>query len=129
VSYLSLPSVTKGVEDHETEKSWLEGFFSFYEYAVSSWVFHLEAGIAIEKKELLDQLAEALEVFLELHWVESSETLVVSKTIQDNLQPMKEYGMFSKLGQAAFSTRKQLGRHGQGPVADEILDLSSITKE
>ena len=129
MSYLSLPSVTKGVEDHETEKSWLEGFFSFYEYAVSSWVFHLEAGIAIEKKELLDQLAEALEVFLELHWVESSDTLVVSKTIQDKLQPMKEYGMFSKLVQAVFSTRKQLGRHGQGPVADEVLDLSSITKE
>ena len=129
VSYLSLPSVTKGVEDHETEKSWLEGFFSFYEYAVSSWVFHLEAGIAIEKKELLDQLAEALEVFLELHWVESSDTLVVLKTIQDRLQPMKEYGMFSKLRQAVFSTRRQLGRHGQGPFADEVLDLSSITKE
>jgi hypothetical protein len=52
VSYLRLPSLTKGVEDHETEKAWLEGFFSFYEYAVSSWVFHLEAGITIEKKEL-----------------------------------------------------------------------------
>ena len=129
MSYLSLPSVTKGVEDHGTEKAWLEGFFSFYEYAVSSWVFHLEAGIVIEKKELLDQLAEALEVFLELHWVERPNTLVVSKMIQDKLQPMKEYGIFSKLTQAVFSTRKQLGRHGQGPGADEVLDLSPITEE
>jgi hypothetical protein len=49
--------------------------------------------------------------------------------MSDKLQQMKEYGIFSKLPQVVFSTRKQVGRHGQGPVADEVLDLSSITKE
>jgi hypothetical protein len=67
VSYLSLPEITKGREDYETEEALLQGFFSFYEYAVSSWVLHLEAGVSVPAKELLAQLAEALEVFLDLH--------------------------------------------------------------
>lgn len=129
ISYLSLPEVAKGREDCEIEKALLQGFFSFYEYAVPSWVFHLEAGISILSKELLDQLAEALEVFLDLHWADSSEELVVSKAIKDKLQPLKDYDIYNRLAQAVMSTRKQLGRHGQGPSDDEILDLSTITAE
>ncbi|KAH8789515.1 hypothetical protein F5882DRAFT_354269 [Hyaloscypha sp. PMI_1271] len=129
VSYLSLPEITKDREDCETEEALLQGFFSFYEYAVSSWVFHLEAGVSVPAKELLAQLAEALEVFLDLHWTDSPEALVVSKTTKDKLQPLQEYDIYSRLVQAVISTRKQFGRHGQGPSDDEVLDLSTITAE
>jgi len=129
VSYLSLPEITKGREDCETEEALLQGFFSFYEYAVSSWVFHLEAGVSVPAKELLAQLAEALEVFLDLHWTDSPEALVVSKSTKDKLQALQEYGIYSRLVQAVFSTRKQFGRHGQGPSDDEVLDLSTLTAE
>jgi hypothetical protein len=54
---------------------------------------------------------------------------VVSKTTKDKLQPLQEYGIYSRLVQAVFSTRKQFGRHGQGPSDDEVLGLSTLTAE
>ncbi|KAH0563509.1 hypothetical protein GP486_001930 [Trichoglossum hirsutum] len=130
VSYLSLPEIDKEKEAWETEKALLQGYFSFYEYAVSSWCFHLEAGIpGAITKDLLDQLAEALEVFLDLHWSSPSNTLVASKTLQEKLQPLRESDFYNKLTQAIISTRKQLGRHGQGPSDDEALDIPTITAQ
>jgi hypothetical protein len=130
VSYLSLPEIDREKEDWETEKALLQGYFSFYEYAVSSWGFHLEAGIpGAITKDLLDQLAETLEVFLDLHWTSPSNTLVASKTMQEKLQPLREFDFHSKLTQAVVSTRKQLGRHGQDPSDDEALDISTITAQ
>jgi hypothetical protein len=130
VSYLSLPEIDKEKEDWETEKALLQGYFSFYDYAVSSWVFHLEAGIpGAITKDLLDRLAETLEVFLDLHWSDPSNTLVASKTIQEKLQPLREFDFHGKLTQAVVSTRKQLRRHGQGPSDEEALDISTITAQ
>lgn len=130
VSYLSLPEIDREKEDREAENVLLQGYFSFYEYAVSSWVFHLEAGIpGTITKDLLDQLAESLEVFLDLHWTSPSNTLVASKTMQEKLQPLREFDFHSKLTQAVVSTRKQLGRHRQGPSDDEARGISTITAQ
>jgi hypothetical protein len=117
------------MEDSKTEKSLLEGFFSFYEYAVSSWVFHLEAGISAATKDDLDQLAEALEVFLDLHWANHPSTPVASKTMQEKLRPLREHDVHSKLTQAVIHTRKQFTHHGQGPCEDEALHLTTITAQ
>ena len=97
VSYLSLPEIDREKEDWETEKVLLQGNFSFYEYAVSLWGFHLEARIlGTITKDLLDQLAESLEVFLDLYWTSPSNTLVASKTMQEKLQPLREFDFHSK---------------------------------
>jgi hypothetical protein len=106
----------------------VQGYFSFYEYAVSSWASHLEAGIAAANtKGLLDQLAESLEVFLDLHSSNHSNALVASKTLQDRLYPLKEFAFYTQVTQAIVSIRKELRRNGQGPSKDEPLDISMIT--
>jgi hypothetical protein len=128
VSYLSFPGIDKAKENWKTEGTILQGYFSFYEYAVSSWIFHLEAGIsAASTNDLLNQLTEPLGVFLELHWTGSSSTVVASKTVQEKFQLLKEYDFHSKLLQAVVSTRKQLGRYGLGPSDEDVLDISLIT--
>lgn len=54
VSFLSFPEINKEKADLDIEKAVMNGFFSFFEYAVSSWTFHLEAGISLATKDPMD---------------------------------------------------------------------------
>lgn len=106
INYLNFPAFV----DPPTEDGVLNGDYGFMDYAVLCWILHLEAGIvqANDHEQLMKQLAESLEMFINLHWSSPSATSEVSKRNRERLQFFKALPFYDKLEQIVISTEKQL---------------------
>src|SRR5438046_1259925 len=73
IDYLKLPAFV----DVATENMVLNGDYGFMDYAVLYWIRHLEAGVlrSDDHEQLMKQLAESLEIFIQEHWNSPSATL------------------------------------------------------
>src|SRR5436190_13752773 len=122
IDYLKLPAFV----DLATENMVLNGDYGFMDYAVLYWIRHLEAGILqADNHELMKQLAESLEIFIDSHWSSPTATFVVSKRNSERLQFFRAFPFYDKLEQTVVSTRKQLRFFGK--MKEEVaLDLVDI---
>lgn len=108
------------------------GFYGFMDYAVASWIRHVEKGV--DGKSENDQsdpgitgLTESLEVFLDIHFVPTvSETRLppVSKGNERRLKVFETQAFFSTLQQVVILLRKELNFHGQMKDFEVSLDLT-----
>lgn len=98
------------------------------DYAVLYWIRHLEAGVlqAEDHKQLMKQLAESLEVFIDLHWQSPSATFVISKRQSDRLRFFEALPFYDELQRTVVLTKKQLRHFGKMRKEEIALNLVDI---
>ena len=132
--YLGLPIFEIGQNDNEIGKSILQGAYAFAEYAVCFWALHLEAAVVAvsdagkQRSDRLSELAEYLEIFLDLHWVNTDKTYVISKTLSEHLTSLRPYELFDKACQAVAAAKGWLRPTAKAPTGDDVLRIPLMVK-
>ncbi|KAK9783909.1 putative C2H2-type domain-containing protein [Seiridium cardinale] len=87
------------------------GYFAFMDYVIPQWLRHLELGIAVagQGRELVSDLQESLELFLNIHFMAPIRHFAVSQV-------------------AVISKRKELTLFGEMKENETALDLADIVK-
>jgi uncharacterized C2H2 Zn-finger protein len=120
--------------DPPSETGVLNGDYVFMDYAVLYWLRHFEAGVANEDsdEQLMKQLVESLDTFIDLHWTSPSAKFAVSKRTSDKLQAFRSLSFYDKLERSVVSTRKQLrffGKMGKDEIALDLVDTVSNVRK
>ncbi|KAI1147252.1 putative zinc finger protein [Nemania diffusa] len=137
IDYLNLPAFIRPptVDQMSSRDGWpseeriLNGEYGFMDYAIIYWLQHLEAGVAIktdEEKELMELIAESLEIFVNHHWASPKTILPLAKGSSEKLQFFKTLAKYDRLEQAVASTRRQLKCFGKMKEDEIALDLVRI---
>ncbi|KAI2626752.1 hypothetical protein GGR54DRAFT_483461 [Hypoxylon sp. NC1633] len=108
----------------------LQGYYGFMDYAVAYWVRHLEEGAneAKEDNELLAELAESLETFLQIHYSPSPKEFPISQGNAKRLRVFQRYPFHDSLQQAVASMRKELTFYGEMKQNETAVNLTDIAK-
>ncbi|KAK6084447.1 C2H2 type zinc finger domain-containing protein [Seiridium cupressi] len=106
------------------------GYFAFMEYAIPQWLRNLEHGIAVvgQGRELMYELQESLEVFLNLHFKALTKQFAVIQGNMKRLNLSRDCSFYDNLEVAAISTRKELTFFGKMKENETALDLADIVK-
>jgi len=129
IGYLSLPGFEADLESCTIEANLLDGYYAFLDYALVYWCRHLEkalAAIPTPTGGTVADLSEAIEVFLDLHWMEPNAEPTVYKCLRKNLQVLCHYSYFDRLVVAVAGARKQLVTYEHPSEAEQALDLVNI---
>ena len=132
IVYLSMPAfeVSKSIQD--LQEAFLQGTYSFVDYAVCFWAIHLESAISSIAKKCLDRLSEVLEcleAFLGLHWAFEGKPETISNTVRHDLDILKQHPSYNQICQAVTFAKNQLRPTGKGPSDDDRLQLSHVLSE
>ena len=126
---MSRPEFDIEKSDKEIEETILQGSYTFADYAICFWAYHLESAA----KEVVDYnsdtsqfLVECLGVFLDLHWVNTSKTYSVSNALDNNLNTLQHHVYFDKICQAVAAAKSWLRPTWKEPTEDDVLRLSRI---
>ncbi|KAF2994772.1 hypothetical protein E8E14_002949 [Neopestalotiopsis sp. 37M] len=124
IDYLNLPAFV----EPPTRLGVLNGDYGFMDYAVLFWLRHLNIGVTLEdgRQELMDQLAESLESFIENHWNSPTVRLRLANRHSDKLQHFKPLPFYDRLEQAVASTNQQLRSFGISKMEENALDLARM---
>lgn len=124
IDYLNLPAFM----EVPSEEHILQGTYALMNYAVLYWVRHLEAGLEHIKRDdqLLPELAESLEAFLDQHWNSPTAIFNISKRNSERLKLFESYTFHQKLQEATVSMRKQLTFFGKMEKREKALDLEDM---
>lgn len=127
LSYLGTPQPDTNHIPENTQDDIVGGFYGLLDYSSACWVFHLQRSFdksnIAQEKDLLEELTETLEEFVEIHWSSGSKKLPVSASIQRMLSSLSKSDSHDRILQAVAWSKRQLGIHGQAPSNDEALDL------
>lgn len=112
------------------------GFYGFMDYAVTSWVRHVEQGVSSKDEDENDNsevsgLAESLEAFLDIHFkAATSERKLpqVSKGNERRLKVFEHQPFFPSLQKAVIFLRKELTFYGQMKQSEIVLDLTETVE-
>ncbi|KAK7999487.1 hypothetical protein PG990_012087 [Apiospora arundinis] len=124
IDYLNLPAFIQ----LPTVEGVLDGNYGFMDYAVLSWLPHLETGASLKTSkddELIGQLAESLGVFIGHHWNSPTSVLPLAKRHNDRLQHFKAQPFYDRLEKVVASTRRQLKHFGNMNDREIALKLAS----
>lgn len=128
IDYLNLPAFTHGVTNDRV----LNGDYGFMDYAVIYWVRHLEAGVTMQTddhEQLMQQLAESLETFIEEHWIYPRDAPGLAGRDREKFQFFQALPFYSKLEKTVASTKKQLRNFGNIEDGGFALNLSAIVND
>jgi hypothetical protein len=101
------------------------------DYAILYWVRHFEAGITAceDEGDLIKELTESMEVFLQKHWASPSISSNVSKRNTDRLQCCQDAPFYDTLEQAVVATRKELTFYGKMKKEEIALNLGDTLQK
>lgn len=124
IEYLNLPAFI----EPPTRLGVLNGDYGFMDYAVLFWLRHLNIGVTLGegREELMDELAESLEIFIKHHWNSPTVQLSLAKQHSDKLQRFKTLPFYDRLEQAVASTNQQLRSFGKSRMKENALDLARM---
>ncbi|XPS93405.1 hypothetical protein M3J09_002762 [Ascochyta lentis] len=129
LTYLAFDHFLPQLANDQIKTALHKGDYAFADYASCFWATHLVEGIchiAHNASCNLQDLMEAIDTFIIVHWASRPDLLTVSKTLQMQLAPLNHYGEYSKICQAIVSTKNQLLSTGKGPLNDEVLHISKV---
>jgi DNA-directed RNA polymerase subunit RPC12/RpoP len=126
INYLNLPSFT----DPCSEQAVLAGEYGFMEYAILYWLRHLEAGLTSspsDHDDLLEELAESLEVLVERHWNNpAAEIGSISNRTRDMLETFSGCQSYLRIQLAVVLTDKELRHFGDTRPEQSALNFAGI---
>ncbi len=127
LSYFSLPGFEIELPLLNVQSNVLQGYYSFFDYAIAYWCQHLQAAISSSKDSLsIDELSESIEIFLDQHWVEPKYQSPVPKNLTEKLSVLQARGYFEKLVIAVAIGRRQLSVYSSPKSDENVLDLYSL---
>jgi len=132
IVYLSMPAFEIDKSPKDVERAFLQGVYSFVDYAVCFWALHLESAtsdLGKEDPDRLSEVSECLEAFLDLHWVDEGKTEVVSNTLRDHLDNLNQHPYYEQVCQAVAFAKNQLRPTGKGPSDDDLLRLPHVMSQ
>jgi hypothetical protein len=89
-----------------------------------SWLSERAAG-----DEDAVEISESIEVFLDLHYLESEKREIISKAMHAKLQPFRATDKYDALTQAVVWAKKQLALDSANEKGTDLLDFRQITTE
>ncbi|TPX09019.1 uncharacterized protein E0L32_001720 [Thyridium curvatum] len=124
IDYLNMPAFV----EPPSEEGVLNGDYGFMDYAVLFWLRHLEAGATLkaDETELMDPLAESLDIFIAQHWKSPAVEFTLAKRHSDKLKSFEARPFYGQLEQAVASTKKQLKYFGKLRDGEVALDLAHV---
>ena len=115
LSYLCFPEFSKNEEKPDYRENISKGVFAFFSYALISWPSHLiaafeehpdiESQVGSARTEMISQLIETIETFLELHWHEPKKQSKVPKNVVKSVQALRQPVLYDKLLSTLASMR------------------------
>ncbi|KAK5215941.1 hypothetical protein LTR47_009475 [Exophiala xenobiotica] len=132
VVYLSMPEFECDRPEEDVGKAIFRGVYSFADYAVCFWAFHLESAISKFSNQDVCQLGdilESFELFLDNHWLEGTAAETVSMTLRNHLHALESHEFFDSICQAVAWAKSQLRSAVKKPSDDARLRLLSIMSQ
>lgn len=124
VSYLSFPGFDVDIAVTDIETLIQSGYYGFSDYAYAYWSRHLDVCLRMENsKESLREICEALEGFLESHWVEPQTRTVVPKSFLERWKQLTLNHDRDKLIVAGYLGYKQILASSKSNANDQVLIL------
>ena len=131
VNYLNFPALTKHSPPN-LQRLVLDGHFGFMEYAVVYWIRHLETALVLlegDNPNKTEDIAQSLEVFMDLHYTKLRKAWPVSSGNERRLQPLERtMSSYTDFQQAVISARKQLTFYGELNSTETALDLCQVVE-
>ena len=126
VGYLSLPGFDQDIHHSDIRALVFQGYYCFLEYAFAYWGRHVERTILSQKnngEEANCELAEAIEVFIDMHWIEPPNMIPTPKSILDTTRNLERRQNLSKIACAVHMTKRQLHAVGKQSPEEQVLSL------
>lgn len=109
IGYLSLPDFDTELEPPQIRHGLVRGVYSFFDYAYGYWGRHIERSVVtLKSNESLHEIAEAVGVFIDMHWTEPQIQVSPPKLIKETLKALKSLTDFERVVGAVHLSRKQL---------------------
>lgn len=129
MAYMSFDQFVPNINEADIQNALFDGEYSFADYASCFWAHHLIAGVrevSLLDPRKMDDLVEAINAFLDVHWASPTKRLTVSKTMEESLTTLASYDVYDRICQAVISTKNQLLSTGKGPSDDEPLYIAKV---
>ena len=129
LAYLSMPAFDIFDTQESIDKKVMQGAYSFADYAVCFWAYHLESSVSdlsLGHDELLQSITEHLEVFIDTYWTDTGKPFVVSNTLRERMQALKPSERYEQACQAVSAAKHWLRPTSKSPTSDDILSLSVV---
>ncbi|KAF2661287.1 hypothetical protein K491DRAFT_748233 [Lophiostoma macrostomum CBS 122681] len=126
VGYLSLPGFDQVIPHSVIRARVFQGYYCFLEYAFAYWGQHVERAALSRKSndEKEDcELAEAVDVFIDMHWTEPQIVIPTPRSIMDALRILERRQNLSKVASAVHITKRQLHATGKMSAEEQVLSL------
>jgi uncharacterized C2H2 Zn-finger protein len=106
------------------------GYYSFLDYAIAYWPYHLEMSLASTiSDDTLQDIADIADSFVRLHWIDQSSLPQVPPSLQDRFKYLEPFMSTKRLLSATILAKRQLHSYGK-TLSDEeqVLDLFNLLK-
>ena len=124
--YLSMPDFDIEKSSSKIDQNILQGTYAFVDYAVCFWAIHLECAASeldIEDAERLQNVAECLESFLNMHWAKTDKIYKVSDTLKKRLMALQFFDHYDRVCQIVSAAKSWLRPTAPAPTHDDVLRL------
>ena len=125
VTYLQLPFVDSELDTADIDDYVLDGSYSFLDYAVSCWVYHLLDWLPESQPQQNEPLATTLDLMLKGHFTAPAQAQTVAKGLRGALQPLQSAECYDALSQAVIWMRKVIASL-ETPAQNNILDFQEV---
>lgn len=132
LEYLSCSKFDKNSTAEDIESGIFSGFFTFFDYAIAFWAFHLENCLPELHKsnpERFEELITTLESFLDEQCTQNTKPHVLPNNIKQRLIPLEQYGFYERACSAIVAQRARLRPTGKTPTdGEDLWVLKSISR-
>jgi hypothetical protein len=124
VSYLTFPGFEADSEEAELLIFVPLGYYGFIDYAFAYWSRHLDACLRLQAlKDSLQEVGEATEAFVEMHWTEPLVKAKVRKPFIERWRPLENNKNLDKLVLAGWLAQRQLFASAKPDTSEQVLIL------
>jgi hypothetical protein len=129
VGYLSFPGFDPSIDLAETLRNLQQGYYGFSDYAFAYWARHVErTALFLKDERALQDLVEAVSLFIEVHWSEPRSRLSIPKSTLERLEAFKDAKNFQEIACAIHVARRQLHATSKLELEDEVLHLRKVMR-
>ncbi|KAK5056111.1 hypothetical protein LTR84_012664 [Exophiala bonariae] len=129
VAYLNMPEFESNREEAAVKDSYLKGAYSFADYAMCFWALHVEAALINANEldaNLLKELTESIEIFLDLHLMDQATPEVVPSKVYQCLKILEQHDYYDQACQAVAAAKSWLRPSRKKPLTDVSLRLPRV---
>ncbi|KAL2206930.1 hypothetical protein CC79DRAFT_1358704 [Sarocladium strictum] len=125
VTYLHFDFINSDLEIADIDDYVLDGSYSFLDYAMSCWVYHLLDWLPESQPQQLELLVPMIFSMLEQHFTAPARAQPIARSLRETLKPMEGSCGYDQLSQAVMWTRKMFASIETQEQSD-LLDFSEI---